>query len=456
MSTSLTHFHTKSLARAGSFWTQILRPQDRPTAGALARLAFQSASAEAADVLQARLDGERRVIRHAALPFEHVVQVGMSLNARQRTHSGDFDVVSRPSSDDGFAGSDSFIPILDSTGSDMPGAAEWGDYLLFPRNETSPTLARHFALQEVRYIVQVPQNLHIDALQDEAGNVLYAGVDFWRVGDTQLLMQDSPHALFPNGALLIVSGWEDPTSAFSQALGIDTLPGKFVWRWIRGVTGSPEAFRRAVAEAAGLLVFQQDATIHAVISELDGSTTYVTSTEVLRARYPHTPLVDGQTVLEGEIVGGEGLTVTSGNSSSRWYRALDWSAGLSLDGLCPVAGITVADAEVLAEVVATAGGKLLVEFPVGGAPEDVTAFWGHVRRSETRSGKYLSDALPVAVLGDTCPVNPLDFFLQNQLGEHLMIVDLALSDMSPLLQERARAFIQRNKPAGHVVVVREA
>lgn len=453
--------HSRSLANAGSFWTETLRPADRPVVAAMSRTALvHGALSHTADRLQAGLQGTRVPLLQVPFTVDllKITPMGGDMAARTRIVTDGFELVRRPWRDNwtqrggAFAGQHGAedvngVPLVSVDGTQ--------DFMLFPGGDPTYRLDRADWLQQPTFVVPVPESRHYEVLQTPSGRLLVAGVDFYRGGFEALVFREDPRTLFPDGAGVLVSGWDDPVSLYSQALGVDTVPGPHIWRWVRGSAQSPAAFAKAIAEAAGLTVVPEDAVVTARYDLGQGCVRYLAGNRILEVPYLHTALAVGSTLAAGDII-GNGVSVYAGSMDSAWYRALEWTSGLSLDTLCPVQGVTVPDRVVTAEIVSAAGGHNRLELVLDGTDDALEDYWTYVRATEDLSGFYLADMLlALEDIGDQARINALDFYMTSMLAEYLMVVDLRLQDVSELLRKRALAFIDRARPSGHVVMIRD-
>jgi hypothetical protein len=185
---------------------------------------------------------------------------------------------------------------------------EYGQLLLWPEPGDS-TMARISDLGALdQWLVAVDPDFTVLRLQMPDGSWAYRGTEFVSEPGV-IVMYTDPRTIWP-GAVTGACGVRFQPCPYSYSLQIDGVYGPATWvqdfyRHQQGLEG----FRRALAEASGLVVWNDDGAI------LDRQVrpvgyTYWTGTEERRAWYPHTALAVGQAVERGGIVGGDSLDLT--------------------------------------------------------------------------------------------------------------------------------------------------
>lgn len=445
-------YHALLYSTLGSFWSKTLRPSDRPTARQIVRGNLNTRSPESA--LLAKLEDGEEVRQMLAIPFDPnaVIQAGGSFNDRERIWT-DQEIIFRPMADKSWEqrGPLFFGALSGATGGGIPLASNTaGEFFLFPGGTPSSYLKREDWLMQPMYVVPVPEDRDIRSLWTPEETLLL-GVDFYRAGRNTLCLRKDPRTLYPGCVMLAAVTGQAGMGSYRAALGTNYRPGPNMWAWVRGSASSTNAFEKAIAECAGLIVVEEAGTVEHVTANFDGSTTYVIGGRIYLAEYYHVPLQKDETVAAGHIIGG-GVRVLA-KESPTWYRQRSWASGLPLDDLGPVQGVTVPDTVVTATA-STSGGHLRVQFPLQGDPAAVSSYWANVRRMEDISGFYLADALPdLANPGDTALINPLDFFMQSFLTDFLLVAEIDIRYAGGGRHEAAVAFARTNAPTGAVLLL---
>jgi hypothetical protein len=185
---------------------------------------------------------------------------------------------------------------------------EYGQLLLWPDpgSSTQTQITTLGALDQ--WLIACDPALTVYRMQKPDGSWMYRGTEF-RSEPGVLLLYTDPFTVWPGGRTAVCGVRLDP-NPYSYSLQVDGLygPGTWVQTFYRNQQGL-ESFRRALAEAAGLVVWNGDGAVIERQARPVGYT-YWTGTEERRAWYPHTALALGQAVERGGIVGGESLGLT--------------------------------------------------------------------------------------------------------------------------------------------------
>lgn len=292
-----------------------------------------------------------------------------------------------------------------------------------------------------KYVVPIPLGLRPSVLR--AGErVFVTGLDF-TPGEGCLVFHEPPEKLFPEAFFMMASAETSTTSPLSFTWQMDDLhtPGKHVAHYLRE-SQSLQAFRLAVLEAAGICLLPADGVLQDV--KITGRLyRYVFEDFVVEVDYPHTPLEIGNFYAKDTAVGS--LIQVFGPASGMWWRALNWSEGLPLDGLCPFAGLIVPDRIVQFEV--SGGGY---RFEVLGDAATQERFWAYLRQVEVFCGKSMA-----AVLSGTERRNPIDFIFQYLLGSRAIVIAVEESAVGGTRARNALNFARREKPAGSVIITKQ-
>ena len=149
-----------------------------------------------------------------------------------------------------------------------------------------------------------------------------------------------------------------------------------------------------------------------------------------------TPVVAvGDTVTTGQFL-TEAITVNEFNDGAipANLGALVVEAGLLASGYA--GGVTFENKTVNTTVTENVDGKTKIEWPLGGFPADITAFWDDVHVRGVASGVALSNLLDVRTspVGEPkapslpATVNPLEFLISNVLRFHAFLVRVKVNE----------------------------
>ena len=331
-------------------------------------------------------------------------------------------------------------------------AAESGEFLLWP---AEPDAQPVYLPDEYRPVWFVPWDEELDtsALQSTGGRLLLAGVDFVQSANV-LTLYIHPLQLFPDRKIQIVAARRRQRSVHSFTMKLEGVAGptQYIARWQRD-RQSPKALKLALAQACGRVICPRDTFVLAVAAEGEGAR-YTCEGFDLRVPYAHTRLSAGDFLEAEEIVGG-GFNVLKGPGDSHWWRALDWSGGLSLDDLCPVSGLTVPDAQIRLDVDPTTtdslNGIYHVRPHIQGSDAVLTRYWQWLEFSEDATGILLDAAVGLGSKDDAHYANGIDFYFSNLLGVRAMIVQLPAS-LSATELRVARTFLKQEQPLGVVLL----
>lgn len=292
------------------------------------------------------------------------------------------------------------------------------------------------------FVMKIPTELHPVALTT-VGRELLVGIDFVQ-GDGCLIFRENPLHLFPYNGFVVRYATKERRALLSYTLQADSLytAGRAVSEYHRN-NQSPAQLCRALQELAQLKPLVKGGVLSEV--QRDGDTTrYVFPDEVVAVRYRHTELVEGTNYPAGRVIGEEYIRVSYDTGGRPlWYRELNWGAGLYLDGLCPVRGITLPDA--MCAVTADGGS---VRVALLGAPDALDRFWRHVHNSEAATGICLGAVLAPGL------VNPLDFWFTYLLGAKAYVIDLRTKQLGRAIHNQVLDFIANNKPCGALPIIR--
>lgn len=293
-----------------------------------------------------------------------------------------------------------------------------------------------------RYVLPLPEGLRptvIRGIRD-----LVVGLDF-SLGANCVIFMESAEILFPDWRMLIRSGEYTTKTPFSFTWQLDGLraPGKHVAHYLRE-SQSTGAFRKAALEVAGLQMIPADATLQDI--KVSGDLTrYVFPDFVVDVDYPHTALSIGS-FYERDAVVGDAVQVY-GPAAGSWWRAFDWTAGLSLDGLCPFSGLLVPDQ--LTKFYYDGGAR----FDMVGLKSTQDLFWACIRQNEADTGIALNAVIGLADPASTLFLNPLDVLFQYLLGTRAIVIRIKTDLLGDLRVRNLEAFINRERPMGSLTII---
>lgn len=302
------------------------------------------------------------------------------------------------------------------------------------------------------YLLRVPMTLSVYSIEVE-GRLLLAGIDFTQHPGL-LVFHERPDTLFPTLVLLIRSGEEGLPCNFNYTLRMDGVSGshKAASTYYKGYSSCAN-FERAIAKAAGLIVTEGDCAILSSVVNPVG-VTYYTTLGVLRVPYDHTPVSNGVFVASGTVIGGAVRVLGAQNTNGAWWRETNWSAGLSLDGLCPIKGLTVPDANVLCDTVAL-GADYHARLHLHGSEEALAKYWEYIKANELITGKYINSQIGLDGLEERLYIHGIDFFFTWLLGAKSIVVELQTKALGEYYHQRALDFIAREKPVNVVTIINE-
>lgn len=218
-------------------------------------------------------------------------------------------------------------------------ATPYGQILIWPDGAVVPEDALFL---EAGWVVALPVGVTVLSIMLPDGDLWLRGFRFDSVPGL-IWFRDDPKLLFPGRKMMATS---ERVSRFKGAysLGIDSTPymPEYMIAYARA-TNDLNTLYRATAEAMDLGIAYADGYIRRTDICEQGTIYYTTADEEICAKYPHTPKSLDEFIAKGEVVGGD--EVLKFVSSENW-QTLDWTAGLSLDGLAAVDGLRVFDEDI--------------------------------------------------------------------------------------------------------------
>jgi hypothetical protein len=437
--------------RLGSFWTSCFSSgSQKELIRILSKLSDRCSISGDMELAARRLAGETtNLYSFRTVRFEHssVEVMGADLNLRQNV-SG-FDIVARPADY-----SDQFQRFSQGKTENLEVIqTETKNFLLFPiHNEEKVNPQFSAADMSPCYLIPLPSGAKPVVISHVEGDWLL-GVDF-RTFPGGIWTKRDPLKAFPDGKMHCAVVEKKSPTWFDYVFGVDNPSGSGlnVVNYYR-VSQSPLAFEKALAEACGLFVSPFDGVVTKIVDGPD-FVFYSVGNNTMIVDYPHTRLLLGESVRKGQIIGGAiEVAVKPPGAPSGWYRAFDWSEGLSLDALCPVKGLVVPDKPVLVTGTDAGGGNIHARMSLQGSQEALETYWAHVAFSEKACNKYLNSIIGLTSESDTKVVNPLNIFFDYLLGDRVLLIGLKTEEMGTYWHRRALEFIRREKPTGCLPVV---
>jgi len=220
---------------------------------------------------------------------------------------------------------------------------------------------------------------------------------------------------------------------------------------------SLKSLELAAAEYAGLVVAPFTSTISQILY-FEDSTILVTIDGVIRLPGFQEDFAIGDIVVKDTIMGG-GFSLLGredANDSSTWYKAMDWSDGLSLAGVTPFPGLVIPNDISLAEAYEynAEHDNFHVRFTMSGDTDQAEAFFARIKRVEVKTGWFLNDLFGFTTLNETTTFYPIDFYFELLLSNKAIVALVDTTIHSPAVRERLVEFLVKNKPVGSVVITR--
>jgi hypothetical protein len=288
-------------------------------------------------------------------------------------------------------------------------------------------------VDEDYFLLPIEPTIRPEVILSKEDRRLFVGVNF-EYYPGFLVFKEDPGVLFEDSSMTVQTGWQFRNYAldFQGSYEYPHFKRHWVLEYLRQ-RQDLGAFKRAIASVAGLLVLPESGHLEKVVA---GSVmTYLFDWGPMSVNYPHTPLTEGY-YEEGFIVGSCVVSYGKGD----WAELMDWSAGISLQDLGSQYDVVIPNEQRGCWL--ESGNHIRIE--LDGPDQD--DFWNRRHSDEDLTGVYLNDVLGLAP-GERNSLNPMDFMLENFLGDYLVRVDL--SGYHELQREASvRNFILENKPVG--------
>ncbi len=306
---------------------------------------------------------------------------------------------------------------------------------------------------ESAWFLKMPPGILVLALETELGD-LVEGTSYFQV-DGWLVLRHDPYALWPDGIAHATTTMRAPDSSKHYVLKTDRskAPGRWVANYKRQ-SQSPGSFIRALAEVAGLPIFEEDDQVISIESAGTGH------------RY-HT-LAGNAFVLPGPVAYREGDFLEAGDyprnvidlrcqafQGPNWWAYRPWvSDGIPIELLRPgFYGFHITDTLTIAESYADpVNGGLRAKIHFNQDYEEEERYWTWIAAMERRMGteQFARDILGFTAAGDYKWIVPLAIYTKV-LGPWLWVVESTLARHHSGIAKEVEDFIAREKPSGAIV-----
>lgn len=461
MNNYLNH-RTSIFGKLGDFWTRQISKDDvygQKLAMWLANMSEYTKSIADADGIVQVLSGHNTTIQNnISLKFDKnkITVLNVDLQARLITQAQDLgsgEVLWSIAKKNQYP--IPTAPELELTDVDEQLTVELDDFIIYPY---LTELTTPFSLEDARlkYIVSIPENIYPIVIRAKEED-LVVGLSF-RAGNGFLIFEEDPIKLFNDNTIIVKSAEIENINIHKYTLKADALktPGYYVTDYYRN-TQSPKALQLALAEIAGIPIISEDSILKTKTKLINGTIVYEFENQILHvpASIEHTEL-EITTFYEAHTILGDYIQVTNvADANFSWFQSLNWVNGLSLDNICPIAGLTVPNAIIKIDTVEATGGQNHYRPHIQGDAADLTTYWGLIKNAEIQTGNFLEDVLPAPHPG-TKYVHGLGFYFQHILSPAALIIDLKTADLGTTIHNSVLAFISREMPITAIPIIRDA
>jgi hypothetical protein len=274
---------------------------------------------------------------------------------------------------------------------------------------------------------------------DSPSGPLLPGLDFFQTAD-RLLLRQHPRQVCPSGKMVILT--KTPSSASESYCLRSELPTDQMQASAATLRKNPTVARLQswLDAETGVIRAPVSGSIDQV-SSLEHGCRYVCAGADWFVPYDHKELQAGAVVTEGRAFGASMDLTEQGTNGPDWWRALDWSAGLSLDGLTPFQGLAVPPGMLLATAIDVAG-VVRVRLTINGDPSVITRWqqWSlYAEQVRYSSSSPLATLLGFDTAGQTKMVDGLALLFNGLWGRKAVVLSVRGAYNSVLIQElRAR------------------
>jgi hypothetical protein len=305
----------------------------------------------------------------------------------------------------------------------------------------------------VKWAVPIPPGCRPAVIAIDS-RYLTLGIDFTLQRNT-LIFREDPHQLFSAGGKIhVLAGWRHQTYTLDYTLQVDhPAPSQRHVAYFYRSAQTAASLQKALAEVAGRVVLETSQEITQVQQWCDATIYTLRDGTRLEIDYAHVPYEVGDYLRAGEILGG-GIRVAGGRQGQpHWYREFNFREGLPSETVSPFQGLLIPDHPVRFEAYEDAGDKLHVRPHLPGDEVTLANYWTWIKAAELANGYYLNDVLELAAVDDTVELNGLDFFFENGLNEHALIIELDQQYLGSGMVAVLRKFIEREKLHNAVPIV---
>jgi len=317
-------------------------------------------------------------------------------------------------------------------------------FLPDPRASVSATAG----IWQTWYAVPYRGNLDITAIETPEGDTLLGGVDFYRSED-RLIFREHPLA-FTRISSLTLLGWAaaPALAAYSVHQDGDQQTQRVIMQLCRR-TATPARLQAAACQLAGAYVLREPDTIRSS-AELDRGVRYRGLNREWIVPYDH-PRVPNGTKLDAGFVFGDLVRLSwRGEQGPDWWRNLDWSGGLALDGLCPVPGITMPSRPIRAVSYNDSGTIRVNLFPEA-TPANLAKYqtWSRDQERRQPGQSRLLQHLGIEDPGIEVQIDGLALLFNALWGRRVIIADLRKS-----VPRRVETMLRQWCPTTAVLLIR--
>ena len=448
------------MSRVGDFWTSVVPQEPRQVVRSLARLVEANSANADLQLAYDRMAGANNnsyAFRTLSFLPGAVGVIGGDLNLRLRTQWGDgtqtYVIYRRPMNYGAMLEKWlSFMTVNKAANEVLQTEGE--EYILSPAfGEVDVGAQIDLMDLRTKYVIPIPFGVWPQVILTQDGYWIQ-GEDFVTTLGAIITPHD-PLLAFPGGRITCQMLQRSSSSWMDYILQVDDMisSGQFVAQYYRG-SQNPGAFRKAIAEASGLVVLPWDGFLQEVAT-FGRYAYYRFDTGLLVTDYPHTAMAANAFYAKGTII-GDGVKVYSQPQGGGWgwFRQLDWSAGLSLDGLTPFDELKVPDQPCRAYATTETDGNIHARIQISGDQATQDLYWKYVETAENITGNYLNSVVGLSSVNDVKFVNPLDIYWQYFLSKNAIVIELQTAAMGDYWNKRALSFIAREKPCGSIVILR--
>lgn len=378
--------------------------------------------------------------------------------------------------------------VVASTGEDLPLVMEDGDVFVIPAGGISPDdvimgalVVNHngsdyvllmdngFAIaldtilsepatvvisQETAWFLRAPAGFEPIALETAKGDLL-EGSGF-RVVNGWIVLRDNPWDLWPNGvAHATASRWRSACPRH-RALRTDRMRGSgYHVAAYKRRSQSVSMFGKAIAEMAGIPVFDNDGVVSRIFQSPVGWVHHLTDGTrfILPANGGYQV---GSQVFAGTI-GGDLVSVRSLQTHGEdWWRARPWGeVGIDISVFRPgFTGFRIRDEALVAISYEDEDGGLRARVQFGQDPTEESRYWAWQAKTERLSGveTFARDVLGFTAPGQSTQINPMEIWAR-MMGSYLIVIESPIHRYDSGIFREMRDFIDREKPAGTIAAL---